>query len=207
MGLVACAVFKTVGRRLWRLRWVRSPHAPANAGRWLVVALALQLPAAAAAQVPIPIPQRQDTSRADTVKVPPFRVPPPIPPLGAMWRSMLLPGWGQSVLGRRVTGAVFVFWEGLTLTMTLKASSQLRYMRANAADSAAVNAKKQEVQDWAVLLAFNHLFAGAEAFVSAQLWDFPTELGARALPHGNVGIGIRVGWPNRETAGGRGRRR
>ena len=31
-GLVACAVFKTVGRRLWRLRWVQFPHAPARAG-------------------------------------------------------------------------------------------------------------------------------------------------------------------------------
>ncbi len=30
MGLVACAVFKTVGRCLWRLWWVRFPHAPAN---------------------------------------------------------------------------------------------------------------------------------------------------------------------------------
>ncbi len=29
LGLVACAVFKTVGRCLWRLRWVRFPHAPA----------------------------------------------------------------------------------------------------------------------------------------------------------------------------------
>ena len=30
MGLVACAVFKTVGRCLWRLWWVRFPHAPAS---------------------------------------------------------------------------------------------------------------------------------------------------------------------------------
>lgn len=173
----------------------------------MAVLVVLTFPRPGAAQIPIPVPQRQDTSRADTVKAPPFRVPPPIPPLGAMWRSMLLPGWGQSVLGRRVTGAAFVFWEGLSLTMTLKASSQLRYMRATGADTAAVNNKKREVQDWAAVLVFNHLLAGAEAYVSAMLWDFPSELSVRALPDGQLGIGVRVGWPKRETAAATGPRR
>ena len=40
LGLVACAVFKTVGRRLWRLWWVRFPHAPAmKHGRWRAIPL------------------------------------------------------------------------------------------------------------------------------------------------------------------------
>ena len=30
LGLVACAVFKTAGRCLGRLRWVRFPHVPAT---------------------------------------------------------------------------------------------------------------------------------------------------------------------------------
>jgi hypothetical protein len=150
----------------------------------------------ASAQVPVPVGRgAADTSRAaDTVKVPPFRVRPPIPPLGAFGRSLLLPGWGQAVLGRRVTGAFFVFWEGVTLTMTLKAAHQVHYIEA-LGDTARLKAKKQEVQDWAVLLAFNHLTAGAEAFVSAYLWDFPVELEARALPSGAVGIGLRVPLP------------
>jgi hypothetical protein len=148
------------------------------------------------AQVPIPnVPRpQQDTSRADTIPVPQFRYPPPVPPLGAMWRSLLLPGWGQAVLHRRVTGAVFVFWEGLSITMTLKASDQLRYLRLTGADTAAVRLKKQEVQDWAVVLAFNHLMAAAEAFVSAELWDFPAELESRALPGARVGIGAALYW-------------
>ncbi|MBI4502932.1 MAG: hypothetical protein HY700_17440 [Gemmatimonadetes bacterium] len=106
-----------------------------------------------------------------------------------MARSLLLPGWGQAVLGRRVTGAAFVFWEGITLTMTLKASHQLRYDRE--INSTKVTAKKQEVQDWLVLLVFNHLFAGAEAFVAAQLWDFPVEVEMRARP-GGVAAGVRL---------------
>ena len=161
-----------------------------------VLASLVLVAAAAQAQVPVPIGRgATDTTRAaDTVKIPPFRIPPPISPLGAFARSLVLPGWGQAVLGRRATGAFFVVWEGVTLTMTLKAAHQVHYLEA-VGDSARLRAKKQEVQDWAVLLAFNHLVAGAEAFVSAYLWDFPVELDTRPLPQGAVGIGLRVPIP------------
>jgi hypothetical protein len=151
---------------------------------------------AAPAQVPIPVGRGPtDTTRgADTVEVPPFRIQPPISPLGAFARSLVLPGWGQAVLGRRGTGAFFVFWEGITLTMTLKAAHQVRYLE-DLGDQERLKSKKQEVQDWAVLVAFNHLVAGAEAFVSAYLWDFPVELDTRPLPQGAVGIGLRVRIP------------
>jgi hypothetical protein len=148
--------------------------------------------ARASAQIPLPTQlPGQDTSQADTVKVPAFRFDPPTPPLAALGRSMLLPGWGQAVLNRRVTGAVFVFWEGVTLAMSVKASHQLKLYREIGRDSATVAAKKQEVQDWVVLLVFNHLFAGAEAFVAAQLWDFPATPELRRLPHG-YGLGARI---------------
>ena len=138
------------------------------------------------------IPQRplvQQRQREDTVKVPKFRSEPPVSPLSAALRSLLLPGWGQSVLGRRVTGAVFVVWEGLTLWMTVKSSHQLVYQKRIGAET--IDGKRQEVQDWAVLLAFNHLLSAAEAFVSANLWDFPVDLELRALPQG-VGAGLSV---------------
>jgi hypothetical protein len=158
-------------------------------------ALAAGATAVAEAQLPIPpAPQRspRDSLQAqDTVKVPPFRVEPPISPLGAFGRSFLVPGWGQAILGRRGTGAFFVFWEGLTLTMTLKAAHQLGFVEEGG-DQEAIDAKKQEIQDWAVLLVFNHLVAGAEAFVSAYLWDFPVELEQRALPGQRIGVGARI---------------
>lgn len=160
----------------------------------VLAAAALGAAPPATAQIPIPTgaPQRRDSTQADTVKVPPFRVEPPIAPLAAFGRSLLLPGWGQAVLGRRVTGAFFVFWEGLTLTMTIKASRQLRYLESIGADEELLDAKRQEIQDWAVLIVFNHLLAGAEAFVSTYLWDFPVELEQRALPEGRTGIGARI---------------
>ncbi len=128
-----------------------------------------------------------DTTRA--VVAPPTRPFLPAPdsagrvgPFGAMWRSMLLPGWGQAVNGRHVTGALFVAWEGLTAAMTLKARGEVRYFERVA--SPLLDAKRQEVQDWLVLWVFNHLFAGAEAFVSAHLRDFPGDLHLRAAPRG-----------------------
>jgi hypothetical protein len=42
-----------------------------------------------------------------------------------------------------------------------------------------------------VLLAFNHLFAGLEAYVSAHLADFPGDLRFEALP-GGAGAGITI---------------
>ena len=107
----------------------------------------------------------------------------------AFWHSLLLPGWGQAETGRPVTGGLFVAWEGLAAMMTLKAQQETHYLKASG--STDLGAKRQEVQDWLVLWIFNHLFAGAEAFVSAHLQDFPRELEVRALPHG-VGISLPV---------------
>ncbi len=54
--------------------------------------------------------------------------------------------------------------------------------------------KRQQVQDWLVLWVFNHLFSGAEAFVSAHLQDFPKDLKLHAFP-GGVGITVPVPRP------------
>src|SRR5206468_9077983 len=45
-------------------------------------------------------------------------------PMGAFLRSLVMPGWGQAVTGRKVTGALFTAWEGVTVMMTLKAQSE-----------------------------------------------------------------------------------
>ena len=134
-----------------------------------------------------------DTARAPIVTTGATVVAPDtahrIRPMTAFWHSLLLPGWGQAETGRPVTGGLFVAWEGLAAMMTLKAQQETHYLKASG--STDLGAKRQEVQDWLVLWIFNHLFAGAEAFVSAHLTDFPRELDVRALPHG-VGISLPV---------------
>ena len=57
-----------------------------------------------------------------------------------------------------------------------------------------VKARRTHLEDWYALLAFNHLFAGAEAFVSAQLWDLPAHVGFRLLPSGRSMITASVPW-------------
>jgi hypothetical protein len=108
-------------------------------------------------------------------------------PVGALWRSLLLPGWGQAATGRKVTGALFTVWEGTTMFMTLKAQQEAGYFKASGSPN--LHSKRQEVQDWLVLWGFNHLFSGAEAFVAAHLRDFPADLKIQAVPGG---VGFRI---------------
>ncbi len=35
--------------------------------------------------------------------------------------------------------------------------------------------RRTSVDDWLVILGFNHLMSGLEAYVSAHLWDFPPD--------------------------------
>jgi len=110
-------------------------------------------------------------------------------PMGAFLRSFVLPGWGQAATDRPMTGAAFVAWEGVTVMMTLKAQQEANYFKA--IHSANLRHKRQEVQDWLVLWVFNHLFSGAEAYVSAHLRDFPPDLKVRAFP-GGIGVTIPI---------------
>jgi hypothetical protein len=108
-------------------------------------------------------------------------------------RSFLLPGWSQAILGRRLTGGLFMAWEGVTLGMTIKATRELHHLKQGQ-DSIAIESKKQEREDWLALLLFNHLFAGLEGFVAAHLWDFPEDVRIRAAPSG---VGLLVSFPIR----------
>jgi len=130
-------------------------------------------------------------------QTPPDTVAPPavqdtshrLKPFAAAWRSLLIPGWGQAALGRDVAGAVLASWEGVTIMMTVKARQELHYLEQSGSGN--VQAKRQQIQDWLVLWIFNHLFAGAEAFVSGHLQDFPKELHVQPLP-GGIGVSIPI---------------
>jgi hypothetical protein len=130
-----------------------------------------------------PSPRRAPApSLADTTRQ-------PISPLNAFWRSLLVPGWGQARLNRKLTGGLFLAWEGVTLGMTVKTRRELNRLRRT--NSERGDSKRQEHEDWVVLLAFNHLFAGLEAYVSAHLADFPGDLRVEAVP-GGVGAAVSL---------------
>jgi hypothetical protein len=126
----------------------------------------------------------RNRTRGDSI-----RPRPPISPGTAFLRSLAVPGWGQASLNRNVTGGVFIAFEGFALTMLWKASWQLDYARTR---GKYVASHTQEKQDWIALLVFNHLIAGAEAFVAAHLYDFPAALKSQVLPDGRTGVGVNV---------------
>jgi hypothetical protein len=137
-------------------------------------------------------PARPDSAVLAPQPPAPISQPPAsqLRPLPAFFHSLLIPGWAQSKLDRKLTAALFVTWEGVTLGMALKAGHDVGFLRRIYPDSSErVIDKKKERQDWLILLAFNHLFSGLEAFVGSQLQDFPADVKLRAMPGG---IGLRA---------------
>lgn len=54
--------------------------------------------------------------------------------------------------------------------------------------AARVRARRTHYEDWLAVLVFNHLIAGADAYVAAQLWDLPARVGVRATPEGRPAL-------------------
>ncbi len=138
------------------------------------------------------------------------RFTPPLTPKRAFLYSSLLPGFGQSRLDRGTSGALFASIELAAIVMMRRSQIDLREARRYLIDTLPnqylvsgdsvikngsftngftrdlVRTRRLHVEDWMAVVAFNHLFAGADAFVSAQLWDVPVELSAFPRPAGAV---------------------
>jgi hypothetical protein len=113
--------------------------------------------------------------------------------MGAFWRSLLVPGWGQARTDRRTAAAFFLATEGVALGMTITTTSQLHHLQET--NSGSVGAKRQQREDWLVILGVNHLLSAMEAYVSAHLWDFPGDLSVRAAPgvvSGSLSLPVRL---------------
>jgi hypothetical protein len=55
-------------------------------------------------------------------------------------------------------------------------------------NAARVRARRTHYEDWLAVVIFNHLFAGADAFVAAQLWDLPARVGVGSAPDGATAV-------------------
>ncbi len=114
--------------------------------------------------------------------------------------SLAMPGLGQSRLQRGTAGALFASVELAAVVMVRRSSADLREARRYQTDSLPaqftvqestlgksgtvsprfgadlVRTRRLHVEDWLAAIAFNHLLSGADAFVSAQLWDMPVRM-------------------------------
>jgi hypothetical protein len=140
---------------------------------------------------------------------------PPLSPRRAFLYSALLPGYAQSVLGRPTAGAIFVLSEAIAIGMLRESKADLNEARRLRTDSLVVvgvdpatgkpitapspytddlvNIRKGHVEDWVAFLFANHLFAAADAYVGANLWDLPTQISVRQTHTGTV-LAARLAW-------------
>ncbi len=162
--------------------------------------------------------------RTDTIKSAPARprllsrMNPPITPRRAFLYSLALPGFGQSRLDRGVSGALFSGVELSALAMLRRSNADLREARRYLGDSLPatfvvsgntlrptgfgpneytadlVRTRRLHAEDWLAVIAFNHLLSGADAFVSAQLWDVPVRMSAVPRADGGVMFVAAIRW-------------
>lgn len=176
--------------------------------RAALLACALLLAAArpAAAQNPRPDSVRPLVARGDSLARPPQpdTVPPRISAKGAFFRSLVLPGWGQSELGAPGRGAVYFALEAGSLWMLYKTSERLDQALEEQAvlretgqigpdqRTGLVHDRQNQREDWITLSVFWLFFSGADAFVAAQLQDFDVHVNAVPRPGGALELRATV---------------
>ena len=140
---------------------------------------------------------------------------PPLSPRRAFLYSLMIPGYGQSRLGRPVAGGIFALTESIAIAMLRESRAELREARLfrqdtlvnignDPATGAAVlqrtsyndeliSIRRGHVEDWVAFLVANHLFAGADAYVGAHLWDLPSQVAIEPTAYGPAVV-ARIRW-------------
>ena len=140
---------------------------------------------------------------------------PPLSPRRAFLYSLLAPGYAQSRLGRPTAGAIFVITESIAVAMLRESAADLRQARSfrrdtlefigndpltgapvlnrNSYNDELISIRRGHVEDWVAFLLANHLFAGADAYVAAHLWDLPSQVNVSQTRTGTV-VAARIRW-------------
>jgi hypothetical protein len=164
--------------------------------------------------------QRTDSARVAARRTPADSIraaalpKPPLSPRRAFLYSLALPGYSQSVLNRPTAGALFMMTESIALVMLRESAADLRQARRFESDSLVVigydplgapitqvstynagliDIRRGHVEDWIAFIVANHLFAAADAYVAAHLWDLPTQISVESRPTGAV-VAAKLRW-------------
>ena len=181
----------------------------------LIRALALPVLATAVIAPTTAAAQARDTVVTDTAGPRP-EIRPPISPRRAFLYSLVLPGYAQSILGRGKSGTLILGFETAAIVMLRESSINLRDARRFLSESVIasyvdangnpqvrweptpftrelVETRREQVEDWIAVLVANHLFAAADAYVAALLWDLPVEVAASGTRR-SATLAMRVRW-------------
>jgi len=160
---------------------------------WLLLvtgACVATAPSALLAQEEERAPARPDTAAAavDTVAAPGPSGPSP---MGAFFRSVVLPGWGQFYADQEVRGIVYSVVQAANLYMVVRTNNRVH----DTDDEALREARRDQREDWLVWAGFWALASGVDAWVSAQMWSFEGEV--VPPPDGSAGVALRMTVPVR----------
>jgi hypothetical protein len=184
--------------------------------RVLVVAAGLVLSAPAVAGA-----QRTDSTRAGVTPSPQqatVRRDSTPSPRRAFLTSLIAPGSMQLRFKRPKAAAIFLLAEAGSVGMSLKSWNDLSKAKDARADTVGtpgtdpqtglpvinyaprnqnladrVRARRAHLEDWIAIIVFNHLFAGADAFVAANLADFDANVQVSATDR-RMGVLARLAW-------------
>jgi len=153
----------------------------------------------------VPLASAPAPARADSIR-------PPLTPRRAFVYSLVAPGYAQTILGRPTAAAVFILFEAIAATMIVESSASVREARRLARDTiflgtdpasggrvtevspfprSLVRSRQAQLEDWIAVLLANHAFAGADAYVAAQLWDVPARVTGRDARFVRIGATLR----------------
>ena len=195
---VACGLQNRYGA-FARPGWVRFPHVPATPAALLatllggvaLTAMPLQ------AQDPPPPAATPDTTEVEASTAADTLIrQPPISPLGAFGRSLILPGWGQLEVGRPSRGAFYFAAESVALFMVFKADGRLSAAKEELPlNEERVSNRAGQRENWLVIAGFVAFLSGLDAWVSTQFWDFEPMIGPPADGSVGVAVGLKVNVP------------
>ena len=230
-GLVAPLVFKTIARRIasrvGSIPMHSRQHASSSLRHIVVSCKSLHFSTSmtcTAVALLLALSSGVQAQRADSARVAP-RAPardtassvirPPLSPKRAFLYSLLLPGYGQSVLHRPGAGALFVLTESIAIAMLRESRADLAearslkrdslvaigtdpvsgqpIMQRNSYDQELIDVRRGHVEDWIAFIFANHLFAAADAYVAAHLWDLPAQVSVRRGVDGPI-VAARLQW-------------
>ncbi len=138
-----------------------------------------------------------DSTAAEEVAVADTTVrEPPISPLGAFGRSLILPGWGQLEVGRPARGAFYFAAESVFLFMVFKSDARLSAAKEEMPpNEERISNRTGQRENWIVLAGFIAFLSGLDAWVSTQFWDFEPSIGPPADGSVGVALGFKVNFP------------
>jgi hypothetical protein len=164
-----------------------------------------------AAQEPAPVqPDTTEAPAPDTVRVTPTDTAavrpeqeaaeaapdslPPVSPLGALVRSLVVPGWGQTAVGKPARGAVYFAAASASLFMVFKTQAKLNAARAaDPVNEGLVDSRSSQRENWIVLYGFIAFLSGLDAWVSTHFWDFEPEV---TVPEDGTGVQVGFRFPD-----------